>query len=145
MISIPAPRRRNTGLAILTAAALFAAGCSSPDAPTNATGAEAMVRGPVNAGTPRTFRDEYRELARRVPAFAGVFLDSLGRLTINFAPGSSDPSAVGEVVRWVHRVRPALRSVGNPKIRHVPFAYSTLDSYYEPLVGVIGSMSFVTS
>lgn len=65
-------------------------------------------------------------------------------MTINLSPGSADALALGKVVSWVQRVRPGLK-VPNPRVREVPFSYATLDSYYEPLFHVIGSMAFVTS
>lgn len=144
MITIPAKRIRQLALSFLATSAFLTAACSDASTPTIPSTGPTMSRSLANNGGPRTFREEYRDLAKQVPGFAGVFLDSTGRLTVNFAPGSSDPVAVGKVVSWVQRVRPGLDAV-NPRIREVPFSYSRLDSYYEPLFRVIGSMAFVTS
>jgi len=139
--------RVHGGMQLLsTVACWFLAACAGADVPTTSSPAQAEFLGSSGRPSPvRSLRLEYRDLARRAPDFAGVFFDSTGHLTINFASANVDTLAVREVMTWLERYRGPGPDLSTPRLRRVDFAYSTLDQYYGPLLGAIASMPFLTS
>jgi hypothetical protein len=131
------------------AAVLTACSDAAINAPRSHSGGPGLARQFIAARGQASFRtlaDEYRDLARRVPDFTGVFFDAQGRLTIAHASPSLSREARREVVtraaRWSAGVHPGDAA----RLVRREFSYLALDSVYFRVLGpALTPLEFVTS
>lgn len=121
---------RDTRVAALAAAALFATACSVEPTGNASPETAASLQALLESGERPTLHTEYLRLARLAPGFAGVFYDESGGLTINVATDSFHTDGIAMVREWANRHTTSSFAFQTPRLRRVSFSYDVLDSLY---------------